>query len=120
MARFGAEKAYTPVFWMLAIGSGIYLFWSKNIIAGILLSLLLSPMLWQHYVVMAYPLLVVLFRNKKLTGLVIAGLLMMELPWLHGKQLSVGNSLMASHYFVGLVWMLIESVKQKNYDMKRI
>lgn len=106
LSRFGVEKIYAPVFWVLAVGSGIYLFRSKNIAAGILLSLLLSPILWQHYVVVAYPVVVGLFKKRPWMSALGMGLISMELPWVHGQALTLINSLPASHYFMGL-WLLL-------------
>lgn len=119
MARFSGSDYYALVFWLGALISGVYLFRSKNIRAGILLSLLLSPMLWQHYVVVAYPVAVELFKKRPWMGMVGMGLMGVEFPQLHGQPLTPLNSMLASHYFIGLMILLAAAVisrREKTVD----
>lgn len=111
LGRFNLGSLAPQVFMFTAVLALVYLLVTGDVGAGVALSLLSSPIVWQHYLVAVYPLLffelywlVKANKWRSVAAVCTCGLLMMtELPWLHGRQLGGVNSLLASHYFIGLV-----------------
>lgn len=122
MARFGIGESYRVVYPLLLTISGVYLLVSGNIEAGVVLSVLLSPVVWQYYFVMLFPVMAMVF--KKLSGikkLILAFaylLIWIEMPWLHKAPLNFINSVLASHYFIGGIILLYLIVSQANASQK--
>jgi len=119
IGRFSLDRIYTPLFWLLTLTAGIYLFVTKDRLTGVVLSLLLSPIMWQHYVVVVYPVVISLLTlNKKhraatVVTMLASILLMIELPWLHHQSLTPINRVLASHYFFGLLLLIIICIQQR-------
>jgi hypothetical protein len=96
----------------IVIGS-IYILKSGDVASGFLLSVLISPIVWQHYMVVTYPIIFITFlefsKVKKMPWyfLLSAVLLLTHLPWLHEKPLSLTLGLLASHYFIGTLLLFI-------------
>jgi hypothetical protein len=119
LGRFGLSDWYMTIFLISGLLSLSYLITHESdLSSGILLSLLLSPLLWQHYVVVIYPLAIFLLRrlspSTPLSKLILfLGLLLicLEFPWLHGQPASFFNSLLASHFFIGICLILIISLR---------
>lgn len=126
LARFQLSEMYTAVFWFFVLLSVIYLLITKDRLSGIVLSLLLSPILWQHYVVAVYPVIAYFLLSKQrkpsVTILVSAAMILLsiEFPWLHHQPLIFRNSLLASHYFIGLLFLLIVCINNKIGDSPRL
>ncbi len=119
LSRFDLNQLYQPLFWLFALVSGVYLLITKDRSAGVILSLLLSPILWQHYVVVVYPVIISLLaenRNKRAVMIAILLafiLLMIEFPWLHHQSLTPINSVFGSHYFFGLLILVVVSIRSR-------
>lgn len=111
-ARLGIEQWYVALFLCLLVLAVSYLLVSGDIIGGLLFSLLASPLIWQHYIVVAYPALILMgfvcWGRKWLFGLwsVAAVLLLTHFPGLDNHSLDFWHGLQASHYFFGLVLLL--------------
>lgn len=93
---------------ILLVG-GWYVLSSNDLAAGFLLSLLISPIVWQHYMVITYPILFVTLlryaKNKQLPWHLVGATLLLtaHLPWLHEQPVSLFTGLAASHYYFGVL-----------------
>lgn len=117
LGRLGEGTLAPAAFAAVAILGMAYLLSVGDPAQGILLSLLLSPIVWQHYIVVIYPVVVLLAAKlvvRKswwwLTFLAVCMLLLaVEFPRLHGAPLGDWRSIWASHYFFGLLGLLAAS-----------
>lgn len=112
MARFQLGGLYLPIFVVMAVFGGLYLLYSGDVYAGVILSILLSPIVWQHYLPVVYPLVILMghkmFQRRRMpVGFPIAaGLVVLHMPWLHEQPLSLVRAVLASHYFFGIAILL--------------
>jgi hypothetical protein len=113
LARLQLAQLYPLVILLLILFGVFYLLKTQDLFSGLLLSLLLSPVVWQHYLVIVYPLLLLAFFNHRhqWKHLVILSfltlLLTLHAPQLHLLPLTPATALFASHYFIGLVGLFI-------------
>jgi hypothetical protein len=104
--RLGIGQSYTWVYPVCLVLAAFYLFLTNNLEAGIILALLISPVCWQHYFVVLFPLMVKACRQgaSKPKFLFFLGLSFflwwIEMPWLHQAPVNFINGLLASHYFL--------------------
>lgn len=115
-SRIGMPSLYVLFSVVLLIGGSSYLFWSKDLGSSFLISLLLSPVVWQHYMVVTYPILfmtaLAYFKKRKfpIQLALAAFLLCAHLPWLHQQPYTILGGIVASHYFWGVVLLLYTRV----------
>ncbi len=129
MARLHLNDRYVAIFGLATLIGALYLIKVGDVISGVLVSLLLSPIVWQHYVIVVYPILflvgMTVWRQKRyrVWWLVSFGLLLIHFPRLHGLPASLPYSFIASHYFIGLVTLLITQLgiyQAKNGTIKTL
>jgi len=110
--RFGIGELYSFLYPALFILGGAYLFLTGNLEAGIILALLFSPVCWQHYFVILFPLMIRAFRKifpqPKFLGLLGLSFFIFwtEIPWLHQAKVNFINAILASHYFFSALILL--------------
>lgn len=109
--RLGGDNFYLPLtlLGLIVLGWGIVR--SGSIKLAALTSILLSPVIWQHYMVFIYPLIALMFFetkswSKRVLLLMIFLMTSVSLPALHSAELSFVTALLASHMFFGLVILL--------------
>ncbi len=113
MNRLGVGPYYLWVWLPLLAGIGFYLVKTGNIKMGILASFLLSPIVWQHYFVTLFPVLILMWWPNRYHWqisawlAVISALIFIQLPLLHTAQLNLATGLVASHYFWGVVTLAV-------------
>jgi hypothetical protein len=118
-ARLGLQYSYVMILVFVVLAGGYMVMKSGNLSAGILLSLLISPVVWQHYLVVVYPIAFLLVWKQKNWSWSLAGgvvLLLTHMPWLHGKEVSLLNGIMASHFYFSLVLLFVASLQNNTYD----
>lgn len=109
LARLSIGESFGVISVVLLLSGGWYVFKSGDQASGFLLSLLVSPIVWQHYIVITYPIifltLLAYAKRKKLPWhiVVAAVLLFAHIPWLHEKGVSFWLGILASHYYLGVV-----------------
>jgi hypothetical protein len=112
MFRLGVGELYPYIYPILLFLAIFYLIKTANFLAGVVLSLGLSPVCWQYYFVMLFPVMVVLFKKLfcKPKLLVFLGisyfLLWIEFPWLHKMPVNLVNGILASHYLLSALILL--------------
>ncbi len=112
LQRIELSQWYLPVFLMLVGISVLVVYKSESVLLGVLTSVLLSPVVWQHYFSILLPVIVFLYRDFtpswKRKVLLLLGVILtnIEFPWLHGKPLTMGYGILASHFFWGLLIMI--------------
>ncbi len=108
MGRFQIGQWYPLAFALLVVIGLIYLFKTGDVIGGVITSLVLSPIVWQHYIVVVYPILILiayqLWQERRLDRwfLLASFLLLLHFPRLHGHPAMFPYNVLASHYFFGL------------------
>jgi hypothetical protein len=114
--RLGGCEVYSWLYPILLILGGFYLISSGNLLAGVVLSVVLSPICWQYYFVMLFPITVILFKKifSQPWLLMLLGvsyvLLWVEFSWLHKMPINLIDGILASHYFLGAIILLILTI----------
>lgn len=110
MFRFGAGGIYNYLFLPIAIILSAIILFTGNFELSIILATILSPISWQHYYVVFFPVFVMLFAvsKKSLKNLLLISIAFLlwwiEFPWMHHASPNLFTALLASHYFIsGLV-----------------
>jgi hypothetical protein len=122
LSRMGLTPLFVPLYIVLAI-IGVYLiYFLGSIELAVMFSILLSPIAWQHYYVLLFPLYVKIFKNikdiKTLVVFVISFVLWMSnFPFLHYEERSLIYSLLASHDLMALVMLMIVYLTIKKRDI---
>lgn len=112
MSRMNLGQWYLPLFLSMVIMSFSYLVISEDLKSGLLLSLLLAPVLWQHYLSVIYPLVIIIglsaWRRKWARWWLLLAVVLLcgHLRWLHDMPLIWPYTWLASHFFFGLVLLL--------------
>lgn len=125
LSKIGLSAEYQMVYLLSLVGGVLYLIKTKDLMGGVILSLLLSPILWQHYVVVAYPVVVglVLEKNAKIVKIlaIIGGMMLVfNLDFLHSVNQNLANGLLASHFFFGLMLVFWACFSKYMIDMNNI
>ena len=123
--RLFLENIYQIVYYPVLFITSIYIVLSASLEFGIIVSLLLSPISWQHYYVILFPVYVLYFKNIIKSGkvplfiLFILSILLwwIEFPFLHKAEVSILNGLLASHYFFAgfLLTLIIFIIRRYNH-----
>jgi hypothetical protein len=98
---------------LLLIFGGLYLIKTGDTASGILLSLLLSPIVWQHYLVIVYTIGFLAIYEYWKRGTVpwsvtfACGLILIHLPWLHGQPVERLSGVFASHFYFGVLLLML-------------
>lgn len=119
MSRFGLVEYYSITYLAIVILSIVYLIKTGNLKSGIIISVLLSPLIWQHYFVYLFPIFILvgsdLIKNKKWNffglWLLSFALYFPEFSWLQNQPTTLLNSLVASHYLWSAILLLILNYK---------
>lgn len=96
----------------LTAGS-ILILLTSNIEIGLIMALLLSPVTWQHYFVVLFPILVLNFykstnQAKRMTAMIIISFFWwVEFPSLHTTKPTIVNGLIGSHYFFSALVLVL-------------
>jgi hypothetical protein len=104
--RLFLDGFYLPLYLSAAVLSSGYLIAFGNFEAAIILAVLLSPISWQHYFALLFPVLVVVFSriSRSFTNLIIFSFALflwwIEFPWLHHASHTFLKGFLASHYFL--------------------
>lgn len=110
--RIGLGDYYFYVLSGVMITAGYYLYKKQNVLAAIILSILITPISWQHYYSMIFPIFVTtyFFMNKNLKNLSIFFIALflwwIEFPFLHTTDRNLISGIVASHYFVSGMLLL--------------
>jgi len=116
--RFRLRKIYRFLYPLLITASSWYLIKTTDFQKGVVLSLLLAPVCWQHYLVIVFPFIIEkiiedisfkkpFFNRRVLIEFVILGLWWIQIGSLHQSTTSFLFSLLASHYFFSLLLLLL-------------
>ena len=106
LARIGIGKYYWEILISFALYFAYYSFKSGNILASLVFPIIVSPVSWQHYYVILFPVFVITYKNmeKGPVNLSILGLSLflwwLEIPVLHNKAEGLMYGILASHYFI--------------------
>lgn len=118
--RLSLGNLYRFLFLPLSLLSGVAIFLTSNFALSIVITVILSPVSWQHYYVVIFPIFVMLFATLKkspksfLLILISFFLWWIEFPWMHQANFNLLNGLLASHYFFsGLILSLLLVYKKK-------
>jgi hypothetical protein len=120
--RVGLGDYYFYILIPAVVASGYYLYKSQDVLAAIIISILLSPISWQHYYAVLFPIFVIMFsktkKNVKYSLVFFAALFLwwIEFPFLQSAPRNIISGFIASHYFISgilLVYLTINFGKAK-------
>jgi hypothetical protein len=124
LSRFNLAPLYQPLALLFLLAGIVYLAKSGSLATAILLSIFISPVFWNHYLAVVYPILILLAYHyrRQLQPLILLALITLlistHFPDIHRQPATIINSLIASHYFFGLVgltlFQLVHESLQKN------
>jgi len=112
LQRLDVPQLYPPMITVLGLIAVVYIFISGNVLAAVMLSIVLSPVFWQHYGVMFFPVFITLLPQVwpilKLRYLWYLSFIfwLVEFPWLHNQPMTLGFGWLASHYFISAYVLL--------------
>ena len=127
LTRLGVIQNQKELYLLITIVLIYLTFRSSNLLVGILSSILLSPVAWQHYFAVLLPVFVVVFVNlkKKPINLLFFFIAIIfwwiEFPWLHLSPLNFINGVLASHYFIStliLIFLILLGSKKHSFMLK--
>ena len=105
LARIGLANIY-PVMWIVILLIGIYSVRKYHDFSlGILFSFILTPVLWQHYLVALFPIFIMSFQKKLSWSNVVSFLLWW--PDLRLNFLNPFTAVLASHFYVSILLLTI-------------
>ena len=117
VARLGIPRSYFLFTIFILLVGGYFTYQTEDFSLGILLSLLISPIVWQHYAVVVYPIIFLTtlsyLRMHKLPWHILCAslLLFAHIPWLHEKSVSLVTGTLASHYYFGFLVLFYSRLK---------
>jgi len=114
----GLEHATIPLYVVSVLIILMCVYKSGNIMLGIIASIILSPVSWQHYYAVLFPVFIFTFVNTKNIRyriiLLIAYLLFwIEFPFLHSTRVNLFTALLSSHYLISAIILFTLIFKQK-------
>ena len=114
----GLEHTALLFYVVLALIILMCVYRSGNIILGIIASIILSPVSWQHYYAVLFPVFIFTFVNTKNIRyrilLLIAYLFFwIEFPFLHSTSVNLFTALLSSHYLISAIILFTLIFKQK-------
>lgn len=91
---------------------------SQNLMLGIVSSIILSPISWQHYFAVLFPIYIVFYFKTKIVAnkilLFIAYFFFwIEFPFLHTEKVNLFTSLLSSHYLLSAIILFVLIYKQQ-------
>lgn len=118
LTRFHLQQYYLILLAIALLSTLSYLVISGDLQSSFILSILISPIIWQHYLAMIFPVIILiglqLIKVKKISLFLtyLFGILLwwIELPWLHTAPSTLFNQILASHYFFSLMIFLELSI----------
>lgn len=122
MKRLNLSPLFPYVYLALILFSVILILTTHNPELAILLSFVISPVLWQHYFIALFPIFVKTLSNwKKLSFLTLTFTLTGLILWfpdlrLHEAPVTILNRLLASHFFFSLVLLTLAQIISLGYN----
>lgn len=108
--RLGIIGAYKFLFFPIVIAISLLTALTGSFELSIIAAVFLSPVSWQFYSVVLFPIFVVVFfkmkKNPRNLSLFTISFVLwfVEFPWLHNADMNLINGILASHYFIsGLI-----------------
>ena len=118
LSKVGLHPLFVPLYIVLAV-LGVYLVYSLGSIElAVMFSILLSPIAWQHYYVLLFPLYVKIFKDiksiKMLAVFIVSfALWVPNFSFLHFQERSFIYGLLASHDLIALLLLMFVYLRMK-------
>src|SRR4030042_4274717 len=114
LTRLGVIKYQKEIYIFIILALVYLMIKTSNLSLGILFSIILSPMSWQHYYAAIFPIFVLTFFKLKKTSsflkimFLLSGFLWwIDFPLLHQAEKNFVNGLLASHYFISAILLIV-------------
>lgn len=114
LTRLHIPDTFSFIWFALFVWGSYWAVKKQSLELGLLLSFLLSPVLWQHYLIALLPLFVwAWYHSSRHRFLILISFLLWwpDLRFLHAASPTLINGLLASHFFISL--LLLTFVHQK-------
>jgi len=114
--RFGLFDLYKIIFIPVLIIASLFIAITANFELSVITAILLSPISWQHYFVVLFPIFVAAvfkmkWNFKNLSIFTVSFILwFVQFPWLNSSKVGLVTSILASHFFISglmlfyLIW----------------
>lgn len=107
LAALGFGNFTVPAYLILVLLALRQVFKSQNLILGILASVIISPVSWQHYFAVLFPIYIYSFISSKGRSKILSFLAFLlywiEFPLLHSAQASILTTILSSHFLISAV-----------------
>jgi hypothetical protein len=118
LSTFGIGKWVIPIYLITIVATLWIVYKSQNLLLGVLASIILSPVSWQHYFAVLFPVFVLAFiGSKKIYSLGILALSMffwwVEFPFLHNARVNIFTAILSSHYLLSATTLFFVILKNK-------
>jgi Glycosyltransferase family 87 len=118
--RLGVSSAYAYLYPALIMLAFVLSLKTRSLELAILFSLMLSPILWQHYFIALFPIYVFYLSRPKnpISNILYLISLILWFPdlRLQWAPVTITNRLLASHYFFGLVLLTLAVFNSLRYN----
>jgi hypothetical protein len=127
LSRLGIIRNQGGLYLLIFLTLVYLTFRSSNLLLGLLSSIILSPVAWQHYFAVLFPIFVAVFVNlkKKPVNILLFSVAIffwwIEFPWLHLSSSNFINGILASHYFISaliLIFLILSNSKKLTFMLK--
>ena len=102
--------------WLILLALIVFTFYMMikgNLLSAVIASIIISPVAWQHYFVILFPIFIIVLKKTNLFNFKYLLLFLLslffwwaEFPILHFADKNLATSLLASHYFLSAVILL--------------
>jgi hypothetical protein len=120
LSRLGVIKYQREIYIFICLALVYLMIKTSNLSLGILSSIILSPVSWQHYYAALFPIFVLTFfklkRSTFLKGAFSLSVFLwwIEFPLLHQAETNFANGLLASHYFISAILLMVVVIRVKS------
>lgn len=117
--RLGIIDSYKFLFFPILVVASLLLIIMGSFELSVIATILLSPVSWQHYFTILFPIFVLVFFTMKknirnLSVFTLAFILwFIEFPWIHNTTPNLLSRLLASHYFISGFLLSFSLLKKK-------
>lgn len=125
LSTLGFGNLTPGLFLILALITFWTVYKSQNLYLGILASIILSPVSWQHYFAVLYPVFIVSFLKTKgfykAMALISLFFWWVEFPFLHTAKVNLFTAVLSSHYLISaivLFFIIYKNINNRTHSFK--
>lgn len=120
--RFSSDALYIPTLVLFLAVMTLYIYKKQDMFVALMVSILISPVVWQHYLVFLFPIFITVYayevRWRRFLVVTSFCLCSWAYPMLHTEPKTLIYALLASHMFLGMIILLaiLLTRQEKRYN----